>query len=129
MKEPHIADRKVAIYVTYLKSKIEKYNHEREKAELFLALKSQIEQITEAIIHEKVVEKVAESYLINHEILDLSKDVTKITKQMDELKKDLDEEIIEKAKQSLQNKTSIKGDYSPEDLAEKFRNMKTQNGK
>ncbi len=127
MKKPFISDRNVQIYVSYLEAKLEKYNHETEKAELFLALKKQIGEITEVLYVEKAVIRkkgVEGGLIINESIIDISKDITKITKQMDELQRDLDEELLEKVERSLKSRSSIKGEYSPEDFAERYRKLK-----
>ena len=122
MKKPLITDRSIQIYVSFLEAKLEKYNHETEKAELFLALKKQLGEITEVLYEEKaVLRKGGEDggLIINESIIDISKDITKITKQMDELRADLDSEILEKVEKSLKSRSSIKGEHSPEDFAER----------
>lgn len=125
MKRPHIGDRTVKIYVDYLEAKADKYKHEKEKAELYLALKKEVEGITKAIINQPAVEENKNGkYVVNKDMLDLIKDVTKITKQLDELKEGLDKDVLKKAEQSMQLKTSIKGKHSPEEMADKFRKSK-----
>lgn len=129
MKRPFIADRSVQIYVSFLEAKLEKYNHETQKAELFLALRKQLGEITEVLYQEKaIIRKKGEQggLIINESIIDISKDITKITKQMDELQRDLDQDLLEKVEQSLKSRSSIKGEHSPEDFAERYRKLKRE---
>lgn len=127
MKKPFITDRKIEIYVSYLEAKLKKYEFEPVKAELYLTLKKKLIEITDIFNQEKIVYKLdSGEYYINEELLKLAESAPKLTKQIDELKKDLEHEILEKAEKALLDKISIKGEHSPEDLAEKYRKMKIE---
>lgn len=107
-----------------LEAKLKRYEAEKEKAELYVVVKKQISEITEFLNSEKAAVNIDGQIIINEDIIDLLKDISKITDQLEKLKKDLDGDLIERAEKALRSGESKKGDYSPEDMAEKMRKMK-----
>lgn len=129
MKRPYCDDKKVNVYINLLEAKLKRYDDEKERAALLVAVLKQISEITEFLYAEKAAEKIEGSIIINEDIVDLLKDISKITDQAEKLKKDLDGDLIERAESQLKQGSSKKGDYSPEEMAEKMRKIKSSGDK
>ena len=118
--------KEVQVYVIYLESLLEKYNHEKEKAESYIVLKKQLGEINTVVYAEKSVTTKNGDMIVNDDVISVTKDITRIIDQMDQLKGGIEKEALEKAEKSLKTRTSIKGDHAPENYAERALQLKRE---